>query len=64
MTRPDYRDQSREYPPSRPTFRMVVIAVAVIAAALVIGNWPQVATAVHISQISQLENEIEQVVGL
>jgi hypothetical protein len=61
MTRADYRDPSREYPPSRPTLRMVVIAVVVIAAALVIGNWPQVTAAAHISQI---ENEIEQVVGL
>jgi hypothetical protein len=61
VTRPDYRDPSREYPPTRPTWRILLAAVAVVAVAVAMLNWTQVSAYAHISQI---ENEIEHVVGL
>ncbi|HTP92770.1 MAG TPA: hypothetical protein VMJ52_13590 [Xanthobacteraceae bacterium] len=65
MTNPGYRDPSRDYPPTRPTFRMLLAAVAVVAVAVVILNWSQVAAFAQFSQhVSQIENEIEHVIGL
>lgn len=61
MTDPAYRDPSREYPPSRPTFKTLLMAFAVVAVAIVILNWPQVSAAAHIAQI---ETTIEQAIGL
>ncbi len=61
MTDPEYRDPSLDYPPSRPTFKMLLIAIAVVAVAIVLVNWPHVAAFVHIAQI---ESEIEHVFGL
>jgi hypothetical protein len=40
---------------------MLLVAVAVVAVAVAIVNWSQVSAYAHISQI---ENEIEHVVGL
>lgn len=61
VTNPGYRDPSMDYPPTRPTFRMLLVAVAVVAVAVAILNWSQVSAFAHISQI---ENEIEHVIGL
>jgi hypothetical protein len=61
VTNPEYRDPSREYPPTRPTLRILLAAVAVVAVAAAILNWSQVSAFAHISQI---ENEIEHVVGI
>ncbi len=61
MTRPRYRDPSDDYPPSRPTFKMLFIAFAVVAVAVVIVNWPQVSADTH---IAQLETKIASVTGL
>lgn len=61
VTNPEYRDPSLEYPPTRPTWRILLAAVAVVAVAIVILNWSQLSAYAHVSQI---ENEIEQVVGL
>ncbi len=61
MTNPEYRDPSLDYPPSRPTFKMLLIALTVVAVGIVIVNWSQVSAFAHIAQI---ESEIEHVVGL
>jgi len=61
VTNPEYRDPSLEYPPSRPTFKMLLIALAVVAVVIVILNWSQVSAVAHIAQI---ESEIEHVIGL
>lgn len=61
MTDPSYHDPSREFPPTRPTFRMLLVALAVVAVAVAIVNWSQVSTFTHFTQI---ENEIEHVAGL
>jgi hypothetical protein len=57
----DFRDPSLDYPPSRPTWRMLVVALAVVAAAVAIMNWTQVSAFAHLGQV---EAEIERVVGL
>jgi hypothetical protein len=61
VTNTEYRDPSREYPPTRPTFKMLLAAVAVVGLAIVILNWTQVSAFAHIGQI---EAEIEHAVGL
>ena len=61
MTRPPYRDPSDDYPPSRPTFRMLFIAFAVVAVAVAIVNWPLVSAYTHIAQI---QTEFANVTGL
>jgi hypothetical protein len=61
VTNPDYRDPSLDYPPSRPTVKMLLIALAVVAVVIVIASWPRVSAFAHIAQI---ESEIEHVVGL
>jgi hypothetical protein len=61
VTNPEYRDPSLDYPPSRPTFKMLLIALGVVAIGVVLMNWPQVSAFAHVAQI---ENEIEHVVGL
>ncbi|MGA3310958.1 MAG: hypothetical protein ABSD08_20455 [Xanthobacteraceae bacterium] len=61
MTNPEHRDPSLDYPSSRPTFKMLLIAVAIVAVAVVVLNWSQVSAFAHIGQI---ETEIEHVVGL
>jgi hypothetical protein len=61
MTQPGYRDPSTEYPPTRPTWRTALAALAVLAAGAAIVNWAQVSAYAH---VSQLESEIEHVVGL
>jgi hypothetical protein len=58
VTNPEYRDPSREYPPTRPTWRILLAAAAVVAVAMVILNWTQVSASAHISQI---ESEIAHV---
>jgi hypothetical protein len=40
-----------QYPPSRPTFLMFLIAATVIAAIAVLMNWPTVAALIHYPQI-------------
>lgn len=59
MPDPNYRDPSLDYPPSRPTWRMLLIALAVAALAAVLVNWPRA-----YAHIGQIETEIEHVVGL
>jgi hypothetical protein len=61
VTNPEYRDPSKEYPPTRPTWRILLAAAAVVAVAVAILNWTQVSAYAHISQI---ETEIEHVVGI
>ena len=61
MTNPEYRDPSLDYPPSRPTVKMLLIAVAFVAVVIVILNWSQVSAFAHMAQI---ELEIERVIGL
>ncbi len=61
MTGPDHHDPSLDYPPTRPTLRMLFVAAAVVAVVVVILNWSQVSAYAHISQI---EAEIEHVIGL
>jgi hypothetical protein len=61
MTNPEYRDPSYAYPPTRPTLKMLAVAAAVVAVAVVILNWSQVSAFAHINQI---EAEIEHAVGL
>ena len=61
MTNPEYRDPSLDYPPSRPTFKILLVAAAVVAVAIMILNWSQVSAFAHIAQI---ESEIEHVIGL
>jgi DNA-binding transcriptional regulator of glucitol operon len=51
MTNPSYRDPSKEYPPTRPTWRMMLAALVVVAAAAAFLNWPQVSAFAHVSQI-------------
>jgi len=55
------RDPSADYPPTRPTFKMLLVAIVVVAAAAVLVNWSQVAAFAHINQI---EAKIEHAVGL
>jgi hypothetical protein len=61
VIRPDRPDPSMDYPPTRPTWRMLLAAIAVVAAGVLVVNWAQVSAYVHISQI---EAEFAQVTGL
>jgi len=61
MTNPGLHDPSFDYPPSRPTPRMLLLAAAVAALAVVLVNWSQVRAFAHVAQI---EREIEHAVGL
>jgi len=61
VTKPEYHDPSTDYPPSRPTLKMMLVAVAVVAVAVFIFNWAQVSAFAHINQIETL---IEYAVGL
>lgn len=61
MTNPEFHDPSLDYPPSRPTFKMLLVAVAVVAVAVVILNWPQLSAN---PRIGQIKAEIEHAVGL
>ncbi len=61
MTSPDNHDPSSDYPPSRPTLKMLFGAVAVVIAAILLVNWTQVSAYAHISQIRA---EIEHLTGL
>jgi hypothetical protein len=47
----DYRDPSLEYPPTRPTVRLVLMAIAVACAGAIMVNWAQVSAFAHIAQI-------------
>jgi hypothetical protein len=58
VTNPSYRDPSKDYPPTRPTLRMLLAALAVVAVAAAFLNWSQVSAFTHISQI---ETEIVHV---
>jgi hypothetical protein len=49
--RSDYRDPSLEYPPTRPTVRLMLMALAVVCAGAIMLNWAQVSTFAHIAQI-------------
>jgi DNA-binding transcriptional regulator of glucitol operon len=51
VTNPSYRDPSKEYPPTRPTWRMMLAALAVVAVAAAFLNWRQVSVFAHVSQI-------------
>jgi hypothetical protein len=61
VTTPEYRDPSYDYPPSRPTLKMLLIALAVVAAAVVIVNWPQLSAN---PRVVQIEAKIQHVTGL
>lgn len=61
MTNPSYRDPSTDYPPTRPTLKLLLAAVAVVAVAVVFLNWSQVSAFAHFNQI---EMELEHVAGL
>ncbi len=61
MTTPNYRDPSDDYPPSRPTWRMLLIALAVVAAAVVFVNWPRLSAN---PQVGRIEAEIAHATGL
>jgi hypothetical protein len=53
VTKPDFHDHdpSANYPPSRPTLTMLFVAIAVVAAAVALVNWPQVSAFAHVSEI-------------
>jgi hypothetical protein len=59
-TPPVDRDPSAAYPPSRPTWRMLFIALAIAAVAVLLLNWPQVSSFAHLAQI---QSQIEHAVG-
>lgn len=61
MTNPDYHDPSLDYPPTRPTWRLLLAAAAVVAVAVVLLNWSQVSAN---ASVRQIEAEIEHAVGL
>jgi hypothetical protein len=61
VTNPEFHDPSLDYPPTRPTLKMLLVAVAVVIVAVVILNWSQLSAEAHIGQI---EAEIEHAVGL
>jgi hypothetical protein len=61
VTTPACRDPSDDYPPSRPTLKMLLVALAVVAAAVVILNWPQLSANPHVVQIKA---DIQHAVGL
>jgi hypothetical protein len=58
VTNPNYRDPSKDYPPTRPTWRMILAALVVVAVAATFLNWRQVSVFTHVSQI---ETEIAHV---
>jgi hypothetical protein len=47
----DYRDPSIEYPPTRPTLKLILMAIAVVCAGAILLNWSQVSAFAHIAQI-------------
>lgn len=47
----DYRDPSLEYPPTRPTIKLVLMALAVVCAGAILLNWSQVSAFAHIATI-------------
>ncbi len=57
---PGDRDPSAAYPPSRPTWRMLFIALAITAVAVVLLNWPKVSSFAH---LAELQSQIEHAVG-
>lgn len=61
MTNPSHSDPSKDYPPTRPTWRMLLVALVVVGAAVTLVNWAKVSAYAHISQI---ESELQRVVGI
>jgi hypothetical protein len=47
----EYHDPSFENPPSRPTVRLMLMALAVLCAGAILLNWTQVSAFAHIAQI-------------
>jgi hypothetical protein len=51
VTQPEDHDPSAGYPPTRPTLSMLFVAIIVVAAAVLLVNWPQVSAYAHVSEI-------------
>ena len=47
----EYHDPSMENPPTRPTVRLILMALVVICAGAIMLNWTQVSAFAHIAQI-------------